>query len=68
MLAQIPFILMAIAMIATVAVLATGLYAMIRGGDFNAKWSNKLMRLRILVQGIAVLLFMLGLWLRSMNL
>jgi hypothetical protein len=30
---------------------------MARGGDFNAKWSNKMMRFRILFQAIAVAIF-----------
>jgi hypothetical protein len=38
---------------------------MARGGDFNRRHSNKLMRLRILMQAIAVVLIMIGIWLAS---
>ncbi len=33
-----------------------GVVAMARGGGFNARWGNKLMRLRIIAQGAAVAL------------
>jgi hypothetical protein len=51
------FVLMALAMALTLGVLFTGLIAMARGGEFNRKYSNKLMRLRILAQGLALLFF-----------
>lgn len=40
-------------------VLTTGIISMLRGGDFNKKWSNKLMRARVILQAIAVLLIVL---------
>ncbi len=55
------FVLIAIAMLMTLGVLFTGLIAMARGGEFNAKWGNKLMRYRILFQGIALALFAVAL-------
>lgn len=42
-------------------VLVRGLFNMMRGGSGNT--SNKLMRLRVLLQAIAVALIMLTLWL-----
>ena len=45
-----------IALVATVGALVAGVVAMARGGSFNARWGNKLMRLRIVVQGAAVAL------------
>ncbi len=54
------FTAMIIAMFLTLAVLATGLVAMIKGGEFNAKYGNKLMRARVFAQGIALLLFALA--------
>ena len=45
-----------IARVATVVVLFTGVVAMARGGGFDARWGNKLMRLRIIAQGAAVAL------------
>ncbi|MFO1190524.1 MAG: HIG1 domain-containing protein, partial [Alphaproteobacteria bacterium] len=38
------------AMVATLLVLLVGLVAMLRGGKFNQRYGNKLMRLRILMQ------------------
>ena len=40
-------------------VLTTGIITMLRGGDFNKKWGNKLMRARVILQAIAVLLIVL---------
>jgi hypothetical protein len=55
------FVLIAIAMLMTLGVLFTGLLAMARGGEFNAKWGNRLMRYRIVFQGIALALFAVAL-------
>ena len=46
---------MMLALLAVVAVLFTGLYALFRGGEFGRKYSNKLMRLRIVMQFVAIL-------------
>lgn len=54
------FTLMAIGMIGTVVVLMLGLFAMARGGAFNEKWANRLMRYRVLFQGLALLFFAIG--------
>ena len=37
------------------SILAFGIYALFRGGDFGRSYSNKLMRLRVLLQFIAIL-------------
>ena len=50
-------VLVAIAMFGTLAVLLVGLVSMARGGD-GAR-SNALMRWRVVLQGAALLLFML---------
>jgi hypothetical protein len=39
---------------AVTVVLMLGLYALYRGGDFGRSYSNKLMRLRVVMQAIAV--------------
>lgn len=57
------FVLMAIGMGATLLILGLGLFAMTRGGEFNQKWSNKLMRYRIVAQAFSIAMFMLGLYL-----
>ena len=41
---------------AVVAALALGILSMALGGDFNARWGNRLMRLRVIFQGLAVAL------------
>ncbi len=47
--------------IATLATLLTGVVGMGKGGGFNDKFGNKLMRMRVLLQGLAIACFLLGL-------
>ncbi len=49
-------VLIGIALAVTLGALVAGVVAMARGGSFNARWGNKLMRLRIIAQGAAVVL------------
>ncbi len=49
-------VLIGIALVVTVVALVAGVVAMARGDSFNARWGNKLMRLRIAAQGAAVAL------------
>ncbi len=51
--------LLAVTLVAIVIVLLTGIIGMARGGDFNAKHGNKLMRMRVILQGLAIVLFLL---------
>lgn len=62
---DVVFFLIPIAMIATAAILAVGIYSLAKGGAFAKANSNKLMRLRVLAQGVAIGLMMLFLWLAS---
>jgi len=39
-------------------VLCAGLYTLWKGGDTAATWSNKLMRIRVLAQFIAIIIIM----------
>ncbi|NBB82554.1 MAG: twin transmembrane helix small protein [Alphaproteobacteria bacterium] len=55
-------VLAIVSAIAVLASLATGVVGMARGGDFNAKYGNKLMRARVVLQGVALLFFALALW------
>ncbi|MGZ3375883.1 MAG: twin transmembrane helix small protein [Phenylobacterium sp.] len=41
-------------LLAVTTVLAIGIYALFRGGDFGRSYSNKLMRLRVLMQALAI--------------
>jgi hypothetical protein len=49
-------ILLLLAMLATAGVLLVGLVGFFRGGPFNEKYGNKLMRARVGLQLVAVLL------------
>jgi ABC-type dipeptide/oligopeptide/nickel transport system permease subunit len=52
--------LVVIALVATFVVLLVGIVVMLRGGEFNRKHGNTLMRLRVAMQALAVaLLFVL---------
>jgi len=51
--------------IATVGVLFLGLFSMARGGEFNRKYGNTLMRFRVAFQAITVLLIIIVLFLAS---
>jgi len=53
---------MAIAMVLVLASLAVGLFGMVKGGDFNKKYGNKLMRYRVTMQGVALIMFVLAVW------
>ncbi len=52
-------LLLLIAMLATLGVLIVGLGAFFKGGEFNRKYSNKLMRARVALQALAVLLLLI---------
>ncbi|MCR6646201.1 MAG: twin transmembrane helix small protein [Terricaulis sp.] len=47
--------LIPIALGAVFLTLCFGVYAMFRGGDFGRSWSNKAMRMRVLLQFAAIL-------------
>ncbi|MFZ4761242.1 MAG: twin transmembrane helix small protein [Alphaproteobacteria bacterium] len=64
MMANISLILMFLAMGAVLASLFAGLFAMVRGGEFNRKHGNKFMRWRVMAQGVALLFFLLALYLK----
>ena len=46
-------------------ILMTGIGGFAKGGEFNRKNANKIMRLRIAAQFVAVCLIILFVWLRS---
>lgn len=58
-------ILVYVAIAIVTLILAAGIYALFRGGDFGRTWSNRLMRLRVLFQFIAVVLIVAVFWLRD---
>ena len=55
-------VLIGAALVAVLAVLFTGIVSMFRGGEFNRKHANKMMRWRVGLQGLAVVIILL-IWL-----
>jgi hypothetical protein len=53
------------ALVAVTAVLGFGIYALFRGGDFGRSYSNKLMRLRVVMQALAIAILMAAVWWRT---
>jgi len=49
-----------ISCLAVLAALIAGLYSMWKGGEFSRKWSNKLMRLRVALQFVAIIIIMVA--------
>lgn len=63
---QVAPYLVAGALVAVAAVLLAGLFAMARGGAFNKKYGNRLMRARVALQALAVLALAVA-WLVTRN-
>lgn len=59
------FILAALASLGVLVILAIGIGGFAKGGEFNKKHANRLMRYRIAAQAVAVLLIVGFAWLRS---
>lgn len=57
--------LIPISLAAVTITLFVGLYALFRGGDFGRSYSNKLMRLRVVLQAVAVATLVLAVWWRA---
>ncbi|HMO41998.1 MAG TPA: twin transmembrane helix small protein [Phenylobacterium sp.] len=62
---QLFAILIPMSLLAVTAALGVGIFALFRGGDFGRSYSNKLMRLRVLLQAAAVLILVLAVWWRN---
>jgi hypothetical protein len=59
------FILVVIAVLIVLGILLLGVGTFGKGGDFNRKYANKIMRYRIGAQCVAVLLILLYVYLRN---
>lgn len=55
-------VLIPVALAAVFITLCVGVYALMRGGEFGRSYSNKLMRLRVLLQAIAVAILLVAFW------
>lgn len=58
-------ILILAAMLAVAVTLGFGIHSLFRGGEFARSNSNRLMRLRVLLQAVAVVLLCAGMWWKS---
>ena len=62
------FDILILSAIAAVAItLGLGIYSLYRGGDFARSHSNKLMRLRVALQAVAIILLVAGMWWKTQN-
>ncbi|MBJ7447957.1 MAG: twin transmembrane helix small protein [Brevundimonas sp.] len=60
------FNILILAAIGGVAItLGFGIYSLYRGGDYARSNSNKLMRLRVALQAVAIVLLVVGMWWKS---
>ena len=64
-----PFLIALVVALAAVTItLGFGIYSLFRGGDFGRTWSNKLMRLRVVLQFCAVMILVAAyVWRRSFH-
>ena len=58
-------ILLGVALLMTLGVLFAGLITMARGGEFNRQHGNKLMRLRVITQAVALVIFAVAIMIRD---
>lgn len=56
-------ILIGVALAVVALVLCAGLFTLWKGGETSRTWSNKLMRLRVVAQAVAILIIVLVFWL-----
>lgn len=61
------FLLVAAACLVVVIILMLGIGGFARGGDFNRKHANRLMRYRIYAQAVAVALILIFVFVRRMG-
>ncbi len=59
------FIVVAIAVLIVLGILLTGIGGFAKGGEFNKKHANRIMRYRIYAQFIAVVLVLVFVWIRK---
>jgi hypothetical protein len=58
-------IVIGLALASVLAALALGILSMARGGEFNAKYGNMLMRARVITQFVALALMVLAFLMRD---
>jgi len=58
-------VLIPASLLAVTVTLGVGIYSLFRGGEFGRSYSNKLMRLRVILQAIAVAILVAAAWWRA---
>ena len=58
-------IILFLALAIVAAILGWGVLTMARGGEYNVKYSNRIMRYRIIFQAIALVVILVLIWLRN---
>ena len=51
-----------VALAAVATTLGFGIYALYRGGDYGRSHSNNLMRLRVVLQAVAIVILVAAIW------
>lgn len=57
--------LLPLALLAVLAALGLGVIGLLRGGEFNRKYGNRLMRARVAAQALAVILLLVTVYLKT---
>jgi hypothetical protein len=57
-------IVLTLALCVVAAILGWGVITMARGGDYNVKNSNRIMRYRIIFQAVALIIILVLMWVR----
>ena len=60
-------IILTVALLIVAAILGWGVLTMARGGDYNVKNSNRIMRYRIIFQAVALIIIIGLMWYRKTN-
>jgi len=58
------FLVVVVAVLTVAIILLTGIGGFARGGEFNKKHANRIMRYRIYAQAVAIALILLFVWIR----
>ncbi len=61
------FIILGIALGIVAIILGWGIITMARGGEYNVKNSNRIMRYRIIFQALALIIILVLMWFRHKN-
>jgi len=59
-----PYLILVV-LFSVLIVLFIGIISMLKGGEFNKRWSNKLMRARVFLQALAIILILITAYLFS---